>query len=91
MDWACSMCGSLNGAAVSQLVFPAEVGSLQQFGCTRSWSWGLGGTPGLACGKTINLPFDSYVMAEVSGHYHTRGSCEYPGTPLCPPRELHPQ
>ena len=77
VDWACRMCGSLNGAGLSQIVFPAEVGRAQQFGCTRSWSWNLNTAPQMACRSTLTLPFDSYVMAEVSGHYYAAGPCEY--------------
>lgn len=69
-------------------MFPAEVGSTQQFGCTRSWGMGLVTTPRMACRSTITLPFDSYIMAEVSGHYMASGPCELFHFTGCPPLSL---
>jgi hypothetical protein len=72
VDWSCQMCGSLNGAGLSHIVFPAEVGAAQVFRATRGWSFSAGSTPVRVTRATINLPFNSLVFAQTSGHYNQR-------------------
>ena len=69
VDWGCRMCGSLNGAGLSHIVIPAEVGAAQVFRATRGWGFSAGNTPTRVTRATINLPFNSLVFAQTSGHY----------------------